>query len=62
MAKVSTKLYKCSACGKEQLINTNHNGRCMDHCKGCSWQAMAFPGVQMFGTWHRVFDHIKDFS
>ena len=54
--KVDCRPYRCVSCGHQKSISTNHEGPCYAHCEGCSWKALAFPGVHMFGTWHRAFE------
>lgn len=57
------RTYKCTVCSARKLITTNHEGTCLDHCVECSWKSIGFgPGVQMFGTWHRLFEFVKETS
>jgi hypothetical protein len=35
--KYSHKKYRCTRCGHESMIGTNHWGPCYPFCKGCSW-------------------------
>ena len=36
--KHSQKRYKCTRCGHERLLGTNHWGECYPTCPGCSWK------------------------
>lgn len=45
--KYSTKRFKCTRCGLEQLSGTNHWGEFYDRCNGCSWKNPMDPIV----TW-----------
>ena len=45
--KYSIKKYKCSRCGREEQIGTNHWGACYPRCKGCSWKYPMDPIVVM---------------
>ena len=38
--KYSLKPYKCSGCGAEQEIGTNHWGECYPHCNFCNKQTV----------------------
>lgn len=61
--KVTWKIYKCRACGHEQMISTNHRGSCVDFCTECSWKMnYCAPEncVPMFGRMYRPFDYVKE--
>jgi len=52
--KYDHRLYRCTVCGNQTTIGTNHTGPCMSHCKSCSWKSTGFgPGVRINGTIHR---------
>ena len=34
----SEKLYRCTLCGHEYLLGTNHWGECYPKCKNCGWK------------------------
>ncbi len=54
--KYEHRLYKCTLCGHETRIGTNHTSSCYNYCKGCSWKSVAFgPGMRMFGSVLRKF-------
>ncbi len=36
--QVKYRPYKCSDCGKEQSLQTNHTGEVSAYCHGCSWK------------------------
>ena len=43
--KVSSKLYKCTRCGHESMISTNHWGEIYPRCSKCSWKNPMDPFV-----------------
>lgn len=45
--RVTYRPYKCTNCGHEQEIQTNHTGECMDYCKGCSWMPSQGKGYKI---------------
>lgn len=52
--KHSQRRYRCTVCGHETWIGTNHTDKCWNHCTNCSWKGEGFgPGARMFGTMHR---------
>jgi hypothetical protein len=54
--KYDYRPYKCTVCGYETMIGTNHTDSCMNYCRNCSWKSEGFgPGVRMFGALHRTF-------
>lgn len=47
--------YKCTACGHESNISTNHTDVCYDYCTKCSWMCSKYPAM-IFGThYYRAF-------
>jgi len=59
--KYEHRRYRCTVCGHETTIGTNHTDSCLNHCTECSWKAEGFgPGVRMFGTVHRRFVCIEN--
>lgn len=55
--KVAYRPYRCSACGHEKSIQTNHEGRCADWCPGCSWKVGAHEIAMNYGgRAYRWFD------
>jgi hypothetical protein len=51
--------FKCLNCGYVQLIQTNHEGTCIDYCKNCSWKPSFGKkeyAIQMFGHTYRPFE------
>jgi hypothetical protein len=60
--KVEHKPYRCTLCGHEQDISTNHYGNVYSQCKGCSWKSEGFgPGQRIGpGPIHREFEYAGD--
>ena len=56
--------YRCTNCGNEQQITTNHTDVCFDHCRECSWKGTwgNNPGAIMFGTWYRPFEYLDEIT
>lgn len=42
--KLAYRPYKCTVCGHEEEIQTNHTGTVSNYCKGCSWKPSFGPG------------------
>ncbi len=60
-AEQSVKNYKCTACGHNKKIKTNHTGTVVDHCPKCSWKANYADSYVMPGHNHgRKFEHVKE--
>ena len=38
IGKSSRKRYRCTECGHESLIDTNHWGECYPRCTKCAWK------------------------
>ena len=36
--KYTHKKYKCTSCGHESMIGTNHYGECYPRCINCGWK------------------------
>lgn len=49
------RAYRCTNCGTDQQISTNHTGPCFDFCRGCSWAPSFGMGAPMFGRTYRAF-------
>ena len=47
LPKVRYRAYRCTVCGHEQKIQTNHDGTCLDYCKGCSWKPSCGPAYHI---------------
>lgn len=46
--KYEHRLYRCTLCGTESLVGTNHTSTCYNDCKGCSWKSHGFgPGLRL---------------
>jgi hypothetical protein len=57
------RVYKCTACGKEKDICTNHTGSCIDYCPNCSWKANYARSFPVPGHSHgRIFEYVKEIS
>ena len=56
--------YRCTVCGHEQEIGTNHTGACSDICKGCSWKGEGFGAGHKIpalgGNTYRRFEFIEE--
>ncbi|MBF0553228.1 MAG: hypothetical protein HQK96_01580 [Nitrospirae bacterium] len=37
-SKYSMKKYRCTSCGHESMIGTNHYGQIYPRCKNCGWK------------------------
>lgn len=44
--RISSKPYRCTACGHISQIGTNHWGECYSSCVACSWKRPGQPTVQ----------------
>lgn len=40
--KYKLRPYRCTVCGHEKEIKTNHEVSCFNHCEGCSWKGEGF--------------------
>jgi hypothetical protein len=36
--KVRYREFRCDNCGHVQQVQTNHEDKCFDYCKNCSWK------------------------
>lgn len=52
------RAYKCTACGHEQEVQTDHTNKALAVCQHCSWMASKYDGVTLFGTAHRWFSYM----
>ena len=58
--RVEHRLYKCTACGHEKMISTNHQGECLDYCERCSWKANYAPSYLTPTHAHcRAFEYVN---
>lgn len=56
--------YRCSCCGHEKKISTNHKTSCWSYCEDCSWKGLYFDPINqssyLFGCVHRRFDYLSE--
>ena len=53
--KYEHRPYRCTVCGNQTTIGTNHTASCLSHCTSCSWKSIGFgDGVRINGTIHRT--------
>jgi hypothetical protein len=51
--------YRCTCCGHEKKIGTNHTDRCADYCHGCSWKVSAYPIAMIVADRaYRMFEYV----
>lgn len=58
--KYEHRPYRCMNCGHEKTIGTNHEGRVIDYCEGCSWKpsfGKAEYAVPFNGRTYRPFEY-----
>lgn len=42
-----SRLYRCTVCGHQKKITTNHTDSCADYCNDCSWKPSAGPSYSI---------------
>jgi len=53
--KYSMKRYRCTTCGHESLIGTNHWGECYPRCTACGWK-----NPMMMGMVHECLEPLPE--
>lgn len=53
--KVAYRPYKCTACGHEDSVSTNHTDLCYSFCNNCSWTCGKYESLMFNGRHYSAF-------